>query len=109
MNVKTWAEYCKMSMDSINENELSLKNYQIVQLWNMSYIVHEQFNIPNERHDRKPTLFDFFLETENNVNKFCSDGVSNSSLSSDSLWNEITTVIVSNTYKQLLLDAEGDA
>ena len=49
-----------------------------------------------------PSCFDSPPEAKNEVIKFCSDGVKNSTLSSEALRNEINTRIVSDFYQNWL-------
>ena len=110
MNEKTWQECCQICIQSLADNGTQYcKDTLSIMKWNREFRTKDSFGTPFSKEVREPKLFQFFPEAKTAIIKFCSDGVKNGSLSSESLRNEIIIVIAPNCYKQLIDDAGYDA
>lgn len=71
----------------------------------MDYIIPSQgiFNIPFLIVSLEPKLFQFFLESNNEILKFDSDGIKHGSLSSETLMNKIYNCYSSYLLYQFLI------
>ena len=110
MNKKTWKECCELCIQSCEDNGTTYcRNTLSVMRWNREFRSKDTFENPFSKEVRQPKLFQFFPEAKTAIIRFCSEGVKNGSLSSESLRNEILTGIAPNCYKQLIDDAGNDA